>query len=76
MKLVAEYTPLLLLCVLVSTSAKSFPEECNKCCFAGFAFDVDFGCFGLQLQVQFFVTNTTRITLFSLEHLYFMKTRR
>ena len=23
-------------------------EECNKCCFAGFAFDVDFSCFVLH----------------------------
>ena len=24
---------------------KIFGKECNKCCFVGFAFDVDFGCF-------------------------------
>ena len=53
MKLAAQYTPLLLFCEFVSLNAKFFAEERNKSCFASFAFDVDFGCFVLQLQFQF-----------------------
>ena len=44
-----DYTSLLLFCVFVSLSTKFFPKECNKFCFGGFSFDVDFGCFVLHL---------------------------
>ena len=43
---------------------KIFAEECNKCCFAGFAFDVDFDCFELQLQFQFYRKHKTNYTFF------------
>ena len=45
-----------------------FARECNRCCFAGFEFDVDFGRFEPTAVVSVFAANYTILCRIIQEH--------